>query len=81
MKNPKIPCAFYDELEAIALQKQKVTIIFKDPHDTQTMVNGTIEDLFTKEKIEYLKLNSGWIVPLHRIVSAGNKNIDDYKYC
>ena len=79
MKN--IPCAFYDELEVFALKKQKLTIIYLDSHKTQTMVNGIISDLYTREKIEYLKLESGWEIPLSCIVSAGDKNLSDYNFC
>ena len=78
MKVQTIPCAFYDELEAMATKKQKVTIIFLDPHDTKTMINGTITDFFVRDKVEYLHLHSGWDIPLNRIVSAGKKNLSDY---
>lgn len=81
MKPQRIPCAFYDELEAMATKKQKVTIIFFDPHNTKTMINGTIKDFFVRDKEEFLKLHSGWEIPLNRIESAGNKYLSDYTSC
>jgi Rho-binding antiterminator len=69
--NP-INCDFYDELEALATIGKRVSIVFLDG-SAKVAVQGVIRDLFTMESIEYMKLDSGLVIRLDKLVGIDGK--------
>lgn len=68
-----ISCSYYDRLEAWAVRREQVHIIFKQPeHDSEQQAEGIIADLFSKDKAEYLELRSGERIRLDYIISVNN---------
>ncbi|MFK7848100.1 MAG: Rho-binding antiterminator [Rhodothermales bacterium] len=50
-----ISCSYYDHLEAIATKRTESEIVFLVPKNpTEQKLVGFIDDLYAKEKIEYL---------------------------
>lgn len=67
-----IACGLYDELELRALRKIKVKIVFiNDKNETDT-IESIINDLFSKDKVEYLKTDAGKIIRLDDIIEIDN---------
>ena len=54
-----IACGLYDELELRALRKQKVKIVFLNDKNENEIDECVIADLFSKDKVEYLKTDTG----------------------
>jgi len=54
-KYKPIACGLYDELELRALRKQKVTLTFLNDNSETEIIKCVIADLFSKDKIEFLK--------------------------
>lgn len=60
IKNYKpIACGLHDELEARAIKKQKCKITFVDDSGVIQTIDSIISDLFARDKVEYLKTESG----------------------
>ena len=59
-----IACALYDELELRALRKQVVRLTFQNDKNENELIECIISDLFSKDKIEFLKTNDGKIIRL-----------------
>lgn len=67
-----IACELYDELELRSLRKIKVKIVFiNDENETDT-IESIINDLFSKDKVEYLKTDSGKIIRLDDVIELDN---------
>ena len=58
-----INCGVYDQLLVWASQKVEVTITHQKD-DTIQSEKGIINDVYTKDKAEYLKLNTGTTIRL-----------------
>lgn len=67
-----IACGLYDELEVRALKKQNVWLTYRISESQENKINCVITDLFSKNKIEYLKTDSGIIIRLDDILSVDN---------
>lgn len=67
-----IACGLYDELELRALRKQKVNLLFINDKNENESIDCVISDLFSKDKIEYLKTNDGRIIRLDNIIEMDN---------
>lgn len=81
MKNERkyipINCGFYDELEAAAVKKKNVSIIYiAEDKTAETM--GMIENIYSKNNIEFLLLSSGIKIRLDDIVSLDGKRLSNY---
>lgn len=63
-----IACSLYDELELRALRKTKVKIVFINDKNESETIESIIIDLFSKDKVEYLKTDSGKIIRLDDVV-------------
>lgn len=59
-----IACGLYDELELRALRKQVVRLTFQNDKNENELIECIISDLFSKDKIEFLKTNDGKIIRL-----------------
>ncbi len=67
-----IACGLYDELELRALRKQKVKIVFLNNKNENEIDECIIADLFSKDKVEYLKTDAGKIIRLDNIIELDN---------
>ncbi len=77
--NKLIDCNLYDFLEAWAVKKEKVEIIYMEDSKQKVLTEEFIVDLFVKEHQEFLKTESGHILPLVNIYSVNG--ILFQKYC
>lgn len=83
-KNPSyktISCSFYDLLLEKATLKEKIQLIYKPFGEEEISIYGIIIDVYTKNKEEFLKLDSEQIIRLDYIISLGDKNIADFINC
>ncbi len=71
-KYQPIACQFYDVLELHASRREKSTIAFFENGKSVKTVDAIIEDIFTREKAEYLKLSDGTEVRLDQIISLND---------
>lgn len=67
-----IACGLYDELELRALRKQKIKIVFLNNKNENEIDECVIADLFSKDKVEYLKTDAGKIIRLDDIIELDN---------
>ena len=67
-----INCDFYDELEALATIGKKVQMVFMDGA-SKVETQGTIRDLYTRESVEYMKLDTGLVIRLDKLVEIDGK--------
>ena len=67
-----IACGLYDELELRALRKQKVTLTILNDNSETEIIKCVIADLFSKDKIEFLKTTEGKTIRLDDIVELDN---------
>jgi Rho-binding antiterminator len=73
-----ISCDFYDELEAFSILKKEVEIFYEDESGEAVSVFGKIKDLYSRDKQEYLLLDSGIEIRLDSLVRVDNKILADY---
>lgn len=73
-----IACGLYDELELRAIRKQRLKLIFQNDKKGNEVIECIISDLFSKDKIEFLKTSDGKIIRLDDILELDgiifNKN-------
>ncbi len=69
-----IDCNFYDRLEAWSVRKVEVNICLTD---TDSLTTGVIQDLYIKEKAEFLLLNTGQEIRLDKIASVNGIPLDE----
>ena len=68
-----ISCSYYDRLEAWAVRREILTIIYANSEDGEAQtIEGVIVDLYSKEKAEYLRLNTGETIRLDALQSVNN---------
>jgi len=63
-----IACGLYDELELRALRKKIIKLTFQNDKNDNETIECTIADLFSKDKIEFLKTNDGRIIRLDDVL-------------
>jgi len=74
-----INCSFYDELEALATTGRPSILVYRTQRDSPPITyQGTITDLFTKDKVEYLRLTDGFELRLDQLLAVDNKEAKDY---
>ncbi|WP_073110964.1 hypothetical protein [Hymenobacter daecheongensis] len=74
-----ISCSFYDELEARATTRQPCTLTYRPEPDTPpSTTHGIIQDLFIREKVEYLRLENGLEIRLDTLVAVDDKELRHY---
>jgi len=74
-----INCSFYDELEALATKHQSCTLVYRIEPDTPPITyQGTIKDLYIRDKMEYLQLTDGFELRLDALLSVDNKEMRNY---
>lgn len=67
-----IACGLYDELELRALRKQKVKITFINEKSENQSIECIIIDLFSKDRIEFLKTSDNKIIRLDDVIELDN---------
>lgn len=67
-----IACGLYDELELRALRKQTVKLIFTNAKNENETIECVIADLYSKDKIEFLKTTDGKIIRLDDVLELDN---------
>jgi Rho-binding antiterminator len=72
-----INCNFYDELEALATLRKSCVIEFEQEGQTLSL-QGVIVDLWNLEKVEYLKMQSGEVIRLDKLLSVDGKRPGNY---
>lgn len=67
-----IDCNYYDRLEAWATLKTVCLIVFNDDTGDQQQLSARIADVYTQDKIEYLKTDTGLVLRLDALVSVND---------
>ncbi len=70
-----IACGFYDRLLAFATTGDLVNIRFRNTSGNEDQVKDIIEDVFTKEKAEYLQLKRGMIIRLDHLITVDDQSL------
>jgi Rho-binding antiterminator len=65
-----IDCDYYDRLEAWATMRTDCVIVFNDDEGKEQQLSAKIEDVYTKDKIEYLKTDTGLVIRLDALLSV-----------
>ncbi len=73
-----VSCDFHDQLEAWATLRQTCQIIYRDSAHALIEVQGRIVDVYAADKADFLKLDSGTIIRLDKIVSVNGKEVSSY---
>ena len=73
-----ISCNFYDELTLLAMRKKTCEIVYRVNEQKVTTVTGVIRDIYTKEKEEFVVLESGLAIRLDQLISADGKILGNY---
>jgi Rho-binding antiterminator len=74
-----ISCSFYDELEARATTGQRCQLTYLTEADSPpSTYEGTITDLFIRDKVEYLRLADGFELRLDALVAVDDKELRNY---
>jgi len=73
-----VNCDFYDELEALATLKKESEIVFRADNEAKSVIRGRILDLYTRDRVEYMKLNNGLEIRLDKIIEIDGKKREDY---
>ena len=73
-----IACGLYDELELRALRKQRISLVYKDDNHVLKTIDCIIMDLFSKDKVEYLKTDAGLIIRLDDLVAVDNISFNEH---
>ena len=81
MKEKYIPinCDFYDEIEIRAMRKSKCKIVYRDKEEeVQTLVDVIINDVFAKNKEEFLIINNELKIRLDQLISIDDKMVPGF---
>ena len=68
-----ISCSYYDRLEAWAVRREPVKIQFQDlAQEKSVETEGIIVDLISRDKVEYLVLDTGEIIRLDHLITVND---------
>ena len=68
-----IDCNYYDELVLLVMRKKRCEIVYRNEANEQITELAMIIDVFTKEKVEYIKLSNDQLIRLDYLISADGK--------
>ena len=74
-----INCDYYDELVLLAMRKKEVEIVYQAGEQKITSLRGVIRDIFTKNKEEFVVLETGLHIRLDYLISVDGKAVP--KFC
>ena len=67
-----ISCSLYDQLESYSIKKKNVELIYFDENLCENNISGIIENIYSKNNSEFLKINST-VIRLDKIKSISSK--------
>lgn len=70
-----INCSYYDELEAIAILRKKVEVVYFEDDSPVKVINVGIINLYTKKKEEFVVLSNGLTIRLDRLIQVDGKPV------
>ncbi len=73
-----ISCNFHDELETLTVIRRKCAITYRDSSGEPVTVEDCIEDVYARNKEEFLKLRNGSVIRLDRLIEVDGKRVKDY---
>ena len=76
MKDKKytpIDCNLYDELEILAMRQQKTEIVYHANGEDKILQDVLIKNVYSRDKVEYLKLESGEEIRLDTLLKVDGK--------
>ncbi len=77
MRNRKkyvpVSCAFYSELEVLAIRRIPCHIFYINEMGFRVEVHSIIRNLFTSSKEEFMELEQGILIRLDRLISINGK--------
>jgi len=81
MKTPYLPvsCDFHDELLALASRKEKVKVFIFNKKGTLDSISGLIIDVFTKNREEFLQIDTFTPIRLDKIITYNGKPGPSYE--
>ncbi len=71
-----ISCDYYDRLEIIAMRKTVADVKYRDDSGSTKSVSSRIDNLETRNKVEYLILEGGKELRLDDLISVNGKVLD-----
>ncbi len=69
-----IDCGLYDYIESAIIKKEKVDLEFYDEAGRALKSKDLLIDVFSKDKVEYLKTYSGLIIRLDNLIKIDDKD-------
>lgn len=72
-----IDCNYYDELVLLAMRKKPCEIVYQAGEQKITAMTGIIRDIYTKNKEEFIVLESGLTIRLDKLISADGKKVEN----
>lgn len=73
-----INCDFHDVLEVAAMQRRQVKLIYLSEEGVQKEITTQIVDVFAQAGADYLRLDSGELIRLDRLVSINGLRLDGF---
>jgi Rho-binding antiterminator len=73
-----IDCNYYDRLEAWATMRTICQIVFLDEKGEEQQVSARIEDVYTLNKVEYMRMDNGLVIRLDSLRSVNNVPLPDH---
>lgn len=70
-----IDCDYYDRLEAWATTRTVSSITYQDETGGQQSVSAIIADVYTKDKVEYLKTDAGKVIRLDTLITVNDVHV------
>ncbi|HMV45334.1 MAG TPA: hypothetical protein PK079_23795 [Leptospiraceae bacterium] len=67
-----ISCEFHDDLEAYSVLKKKLEIVYESESGEVLTEFGKIVDLYTRDKAEFMLLDSGKEIRLDQLIRVDN---------
>ena len=79
-KYKPIDCNFYDVLEAVAIEKRYVKVYYYSEIRELLSAMAIVKDIYTRDKMEFLVLNTGEEIRLDRIVRIDDTPAPNHDY-
>lgn len=74
-----ISCEFHDVLESLATKARPAAVVYLGDDGTRHEVSAVIADLFGRDGVEFMQLDSGETVRLDRIVTVDGVRLSDFQ--
>jgi Rho-binding antiterminator len=73
-----ISCEFHDVLESLATTRQHAEVEYRDADGTLRKLSAVIQDVYARDRAEYLALSSGETLRLDQLVSVNGARLEDF---